>query len=182
MRDPEDSLPPPITWVEIMTKALDSKLETARLLRRDSSRETAKICKRKVAEKLVREVPPEQVFKELDEEILHGLHHLSEDAKQRLEDLKNKWGVDATTPFKKIDVEKLSDADCRAVLPKALEAAGFLMLCHDANKEIRRLENPLNVKARQCAARLDELNERLAKSVAELVAATYNEDERGFLC
>lgn len=72
------------------------------------------------------------------------------DAKQRLEDLKNKWGVDATTPFKKIDVEKLSDADCRAVLPKALEAAGFLMLCHDANKEIRRLENPLNVKARQC--------------------------------
>ncbi|KAH7680290.1 hypothetical protein AAVH_41335, partial [Aphelenchoides avenae] len=71
-------------------------------------------------------------------------------ATQRLEEVKKKFGVDATKPFEGNNVGKLSDADCRVALPKALEAAGLLMQCHKASKEIRRLENPLNVKARQC--------------------------------
>ncbi|KAH7696475.1 hypothetical protein AAVH_36453, partial [Aphelenchoides avenae] len=161
----------------MVTEALDSKLETARLLRCDSSRRTAVLCKGKVGEKLQKGVAPEQVFNELDAQILNGLHHWSEDAAQRLEELKKKFGVDATKPFKENNVGRLSDDDCRAALLKATEAAGLLMQCHKASKEIRRLENPLNVKARHCAARLDELNKRVVKSVISLVAVAYKEDE-----
>ncbi|KAH7696386.1 hypothetical protein AAVH_36543 [Aphelenchoides avenae] len=177
--DPKNTLLPPTTWAEMITEALDGTLETARLLRCDSSRGAAKLCKKKVAEKLIGGADPEQLFKELDEQILNGLRRLSEDANQRLEGLKNKFGLDATK-LSKTGLAKLSDADCRAALPIALEAAGWLMQCHKANEEVRRLENPLNVKARQCATQLDELNEKFTKAVAELIAVSYNEDECEF--
>lgn len=70
-------------------------------------------------------------------------------ASQLLEDLQSKFGVDATKPCAEIIVKKIGDADCRAALVQAVEAAALLMQCHNANKEIRLLENPLHVKTRE---------------------------------
>ncbi|KAH7703295.1 hypothetical protein AAVH_29535, partial [Aphelenchoides avenae] len=105
-----------------------------------------------VAEKLA--MPPEHLLKRLDDVILRRLHHLSKRASQLLENLQSEFGVDATKPCTEIVVEKLSDADCRAAFSQAAEAAALLMQCHNANKEIRLLENPLHVKAGQCGTQV----------------------------